>query len=139
MDKALIDTDIYSEILRAVNPSVTRNATTYRRSHGVFSLSSITVTEIVRGLQRSQSMRRLNDFITAIGFEEIIPLDRDDAELAGRIAGDLERTGQRIGLSDPMIAAIAISNGLDLVTGNTAHFERIQNLGYSLNLANWRA
>ena len=138
MDKALLDTDMYSEVLRAVNPTITRNATTYRRSHGVFSLSAVTVAEIVRGFQRVQSIRRLNEFTTAIGFEEIIPLDQPAAELAGRIAGDLERTGQTIGFADPMIAAVAISNGFQLITGNTSHFKRISQLGYGLNLVNWR-
>ena len=47
------------------------------------------------------------------------------AELAGRITGDLDRTGQPIGRADPMIAAIAIVNGLELVAGNTAHYQRI--------------
>ena len=37
-----------------------------------------------------------------------------------------------------MIAAIAIGHGLELVTGNTAHFQRVQQLGYSLTLVNWR-
>jgi tRNA(fMet)-specific endonuclease VapC len=58
--------------------------------------------------------------------------------LAGRIAGDLERTGQPIGLADPMIAAIALPHNLDLITGNTAHFLRVQQLGYPLTLGNWR-
>ena len=57
---------------------------------------------------------------------------------AGRIAGDLERVGRPIGLADPMIAAIALTHGLELVTGNTGHFQRIQQLGYPLVLANWR-
>jgi PIN domain-containing protein len=70
--------------------------------------------------------------------EEVLPFDRATAELAGRIAGELERTGQPIGLADPMIAAIALTHGLELVTGNTAHFQRVQNLGYPLTLVNWR-
>lgn len=37
-----------------------------------------------------------------------------------------------------MIAAIALHHGLELVTGNTAHFQRIQQLGYPLTVANWR-
>ena len=49
--------------------------------------------------------------------------------MAGRIAGELERTGQLIGLADPMIAAIALTHGLEMVTGNTAHFQRVQQLG----------
>jgi predicted nucleic acid-binding protein len=37
-----------------------------------------------------------------------------------------------------MIAAIALVHGLELVTGNTAHYQRIQNLGYPLTLIDWR-
>jgi tRNA(fMet)-specific endonuclease VapC len=70
--------------------------------------------------------------------EEVLDFDRPAAELAGRIAGDLERVGRPIGVADPMIAAIALIHGLELVTGNTAHFQRIQQLGYPLTLANWR-
>jgi predicted nucleic acid-binding protein len=73
-----------------------------------------------------------------IASEEILPFDRAAAELAGRIAGDLDRIGQPIGRADPMIAAIALQHGLELVTGNTAHYQRIQQLGYPLTLVNWR-
>jgi hypothetical protein len=37
-------------------------------------------------------------------------------------------------LADPMIAAVGLQHGLELVTGNTAHFQRIQQLGYPLTL-----
>jgi tRNA(fMet)-specific endonuclease VapC len=37
-----------------------------------------------------------------------------------------------------MIAATALTLGLELVTANTTHFQRIQVLGYPLTLANWR-
>ena len=40
--------------------------------------------------------------------------------------------------ADPLIAAIALQAQLPLVTGNTKHFARIQDLGYPLQLANWR-
>jgi tRNA(fMet)-specific endonuclease VapC len=35
-----------------------------------------------------------------------------------------------------MIAAIALTHGLELVTGNVAHYQRIQQLGYPLVLVN---
>ncbi len=138
MNKALLDTDIYSEILKGIDPTVVQHATAYRRLQGILTLSAITVMEVIRGFQRSQSTRRLQAFIDAIALEEIITFDRPAAELAGRISGELERIGQPIGTSDPMIAAIALHHGLDLVTGNTAHFQRIQSLGYPLTLVNWR-
>lgn len=43
-----------------------------------------------------------------------------------------------IGRADPMIAEIALKNGLVLVSGNVSHYQRIQTLGYELRLENWR-
>ena len=86
----------------------------------------------------AQNARRLPNFLNAVVQEQILDFDRSAAILAWRILGDLEDTGQGIGLADPMIAAIALQQGFELVTGNTAHFQRIQQLGYPLALANWR-
>jgi tRNA(fMet)-specific endonuclease VapC len=66
----------------------------------------------VRGFQKKQNPRRLQRFLTAIASEEIISFDQPAAELAGRIAGDLDRIGQPIGRADPMIAAIALPGRL---------------------------
>ncbi len=139
MNKALLDTDTYSEVLKAVDPNVLSHATAYRRDQGVLTVSAVTVMEVVRGLQKTQSLRRLQRFLDAVALEEVLGFDETAGELAGRIAGDLERAGRPIGVADPMIAAIALIHGLELVTGNTAHFERIQQLGYSLSLVNWRS
>jgi tRNA(fMet)-specific endonuclease VapC len=138
VNKALLDTDILSEIGKGRNPAIAANARTYRKAFGFYSFSTVTVLEIVRGYQKAQQPQRLHAFMASITAEEVFPLDVAAAELAGRITGDLERTGQPIGRADPMIAAIAIDQGLELVTGNTAHFQRIQQLGYPLTLVNWR-
>jgi len=134
----LLDTDIYSEVLKAVDPTVAQNAASYRQQHGVYTLSVITLMEIVQGFQRVQSARRLQGFLAVVAFEDILLFDESAAELAGRITGDLDRVGRPIGRCDPMIAAIAIAHGLELVTGNTTHYQRIQQLGYPLTLVNWR-
>jgi tRNA(fMet)-specific endonuclease VapC len=94
--------------------------------------------EIVRGFQKNQSLRRLQAFVASLATEDVLSFDQADGELAGRIAGELERLGRPIGTADTMIAAIALGHGLELVTGNTAHFQRVQQLGYPLTLANWR-
>jgi tRNA(fMet)-specific endonuclease VapC len=138
VNKSLLDTDILSEIGKGIDPNVARNATAYRNAFGRYTLSVISIMEIVWGWQRKQNPRRLQHFLTSISSEEILPFDQPAAELAGRIAGDLDRTGQPIGRADPMIAAIALAQGLELVTGNTAHYQRIQQLGYALTLINWR-
>ncbi len=105
MNKALLDTDIYSEVLKAKNPTVTHNATLYRQQHGVYTVSVITVMEVVQGFHRVQNARRLLSFLNAVALEQVIVFDQPAAELAGRISGDLDRTGQSVGLADPMIAA----------------------------------
>jgi len=138
MSKALLDTDIFSEVLRAANPTVIAHAQSYRQTHGQLTLSVITVMEMVKGFQQVQRPQKILSLLTHVGSEEVLPLDQPAAELAGRIWGDLERTGQPIGLADPMIAAIALRDGLELVTGNTSHYQRIQQLGYGLKLVNWR-
>lgn len=93
--------------------------------------------EDARAVIRDRLRRRLT-FLNTVAQEQVIVFDQPAAELAGRISGDLDRIGQIIGLADPMIAAVALHHGLELVTGNTAHFQRIQQLGYPLVLANWR-
>ena len=138
MNRSLIDTDIFSEITKAVNPTVVAHATAYRKAFWRYTISAVTLMEVIRGYQKKQATRQLQHFLTSTAAEEVLSFDRPIAELAGRITGDLERTGQPIGVSDPMIAAIAIHHGLELVTGNTAHFQRVQQLGYKLTLVNWR-
>lgn len=139
MDRALLDTDTFSEILKRVDAQVVRRATEYRSQFGVYAISTITVVEIVKGLHKVQREERLQEFVKGLATVEILTLDVSSAELAGRIYADLERTGQPIGRADPMIAAIAIRNALTLITGNTAHYERIKGLRYDLRLDNWRS
>jgi tRNA(fMet)-specific endonuclease VapC len=93
--------------------------------------------EIVQGFQKIQSTRRLQAFLAPLAAQEVLDFDQNDGELAGRNAGELERVGRPIGTADSMIAAIALRWQLELVTGNTAHFQRIQQLGYPLALSNW--
>jgi tRNA(fMet)-specific endonuclease VapC len=129
---------MYSEVLKAINPTVAQNAATYRQTHGVLTLSVITTFEIVKGCQQAQAAGRKRRFLNAIAQEQVLSLEEPAAELAGRIAGDLDRTGQTIGMVDPIIAAITLEHNLELVTGNAAQFQRIVVLGYPLTLVNSR-
>jgi tRNA(fMet)-specific endonuclease VapC len=138
LNKAVLDTDILSEIGKAKDATVAANAKTYRRSFGHYTLSTVSVMEVVSGFQKTQATSRLNAFLATLPHMEILLFDQSAAELAGRIAGDLERIGQPIGVADTMIAALTIDNGLELATGNTSDFQRVQQLGYPLTLVNWR-
>ncbi|MBI3838270.1 MAG: PIN domain-containing protein [Planctomycetia bacterium] len=139
MDRALLDTDIFSEILKAKNATVAAKGQEYRDTYGLFTISAVTIMEIIKGLRKLGQPERLRSFLDAVSGDEVLPLDMASAEVAGKIHGDLERAGQTIGRADPMVAGIAIHHGLVLVSGNTAHYERIRALGYPLQLDNWRA
>lgn len=138
MNKALLDTDILSELGKAVNPAVARNGTAYLAAFGQYTVSSITVMEVVRGLHKKRATKQLRAFLSSIPALEVLSFDQTAAELAGRVQGELERVGRPIGRADPMIAAIALVNGLELITGNTAHYQRVRDLGHPLILHDWR-
>ena len=94
--------------------------------------------EVVKGLRNVGRADALEKFLNGLQAIEVIPFEQNCSILAGRMFADLERVGQPIGKADPMIAAIAVQHNLTLVTANTAHYQRLQELGYSLKLDNWR-
>lgn len=138
VDKALLDTDIFSEILKGIDQKVVAKATAYRATFGHYTISVITVIEIVKGFHKLQREDRIQQFLAGLPTVELLTLDLRSSELAGRIYADLERRGQPIGRADPMIAAIALRHGLTLVSGNLSHYQRLQEVGYGLKLDNWR-
>src|SRR5271157_1244870 len=112
MSKAVLDTDIFSEVLRPEChsdrpcPNVPPGAwTTHPLRHH-------SVMEMVKGFQKVQRPQKILSLLTHVNSEEILEFDQAAAELAGRIWGDPERTGQPLGLADPMIAAVALRHRL---------------------------
>jgi hypothetical protein len=43
VNEALLDTDIFSEITKGIDPNVARNATAYRATFGRYTISVITI------------------------------------------------------------------------------------------------
>ncbi|MEX2315821.1 MAG: PIN domain-containing protein [Pirellulales bacterium] len=138
MDQALLDTDMFSEVLKAKNANVVRNAMAYRQRYGRYTVSAVTVTEMVKGFHKRGREDRIQGLVAGLATEEVLDLDLSSAIIAGRIYGELEKVGQPIGRADPLIAGIALARNLALVTGNTRHFERVVSLGFPLLLADWR-
>lgn len=138
MERTLLDTDIFSEVLKQKNPQVVIKAKQYHQQFGRYTIATITVLEIVKGFHKFNRENDIQRLLTKLVTAELVTLTIKSAELAGRIYADLERTGQPIGRADPMIAAIAIERKLVLATGNQRHYQRIKELGYNLTLANWK-
>jgi predicted nucleic acid-binding protein len=139
MVRSLLDTDTFSEVIRGRNASVQSKSDAYLSVFGKYTISVMTVSEMIDGLRRKNRDAKILQLLAMLESEqhEVLPLGIDEAKLAGYIFGDLHRSGQSIGAADPFIAAIAIQAGIPLITGNLEHYERIRGFGYSLTIETW--
>ena len=137
MNKSLLDTDILSEIIKGIDPTVARNAAVYYQAFGQFTLSAVTVMEIVQGFQKKQSFRKLQSFMARIAAEEVIDFDQTDgARQVALLTSWTERDDHRHGRFDDRRHRPGAWPG----ASHRQHrpFQRVQQLGYPLALANWR-
>lgn len=132
MKPTLLDTDTLSFYLRR-HPTVRENAAHHIRQHGPLITSMISYYEILNGLYYRDARGQLTNFEELISLHQILPLSLNSVEISARIFADLRRTGRPIGHTDTLIAGVAMANGMQLATNNTAHFERIE----GLELVNW--
>ena len=132
MKKALIDTNIISAFMRG-DPSVIQKVGKYLRFHATLSVSVITYYEIIRGLKALSNNNKLNAFKKFMSSCEVLDLDSLTAEKAAEIYDVLKKKGALIEDADILIAATAIKNELVVITDNTRHFDRIDNL----EISNW--
>ena len=134
----ILDTDILSEYLKGHDAAVAGRAAQYAHEHGVFSFTSVTVHEIVYGLEAKPAPAQLQRMMAWVRRnEEITPVSADyvaAASLRARAA----RRGAPLELADCLIAAVALRLGRPLVTGNTDDFQAIQSTGIPLVIDNWR-
>jgi predicted nucleic acid-binding protein len=138
MTRALLDTDILSEIVKAKNPIVVARARAYQAQYQRFTFSAVSVMEVIAGFSKQRNEERVRRFGDVASRSDVIPLEAIAADLAGRIYADLLNAGEDIGVADTMIAAIAIHRGLPLATGNVSDHVRVQRAGYPLVIENWR-
>lgn len=94
-------------------------------------VSAITVGELYKGAYRKvttqpQILQNLQERI--LPGVLLLPFDRETAQIYGHTYAELERQGQPLAHADLQIAATAIQHGLELVTGNLRHFERVPGL-----------
>ena len=138
MIKGILDTDILSEIGKTVDKTVARNAAVYLGFHAQLTFTSVSVYEVLYGLNAKRAARQIQNFFAGIAaHEEIVP-DKRDYRLAAEICAAMQLGGTPIGSIDPIIAACAINRDLPLITGNTRHHGYIRGAGFDLQLLNWR-
>lgn len=138
---AVLDTDTLSELCRG-NLRVTTHASAYLQRHGRLTTTAITVFERLRGYQLAIRRGRpfekqLQAFQALILTCVVLPFDSDAAEVAGRMWSAMPRA-QRQNLGDLLIASVAFSRQLPIITRNRADFERLGRVaGMELVVYDW--
>jgi tRNA(fMet)-specific endonuclease VapC len=93
------------------------------------AISTITLFELQYGIEKSQypqqSKNALAKFLLPLN---LINMDRSSAMESAVIRVQLEKKGMPIGPYDLLIAGIARSRGMILVTNNIKEFERVDNM-----------
>jgi tRNA(fMet)-specific endonuclease VapC len=100
------------------------------------SMAILTVGELYFGAYHSAhvetNLARIRAFLSEPG-PKILPIDDAAVDCFGRFKAELRRVGQLIGDFDLLIAGVAVSRGLKVITNNTKHFNRIPDI----SLENW--
>jgi len=98
------------------------------------AISIITLFELQYGVEKSQYRETSEDALAKFLLPlSLINMDRSSAIEAATIRAKLEKQGMPIGPYDLLIAGLAKSRGMTLVTSNTKEFERV----VGLHLENW--
>lgn len=133
MTEALVDTDILSFYFKGDTKVIAR-FTAYLKEFDQINISIITYYEILGGLSFKKAEKQIRDFKEFVANNTIIHISEESAKLFSDIYADLRQKGITIGISDILIAGVAIENGLTLVTNNEKHYDSIQ----GLLVENWR-
>jgi tRNA(fMet)-specific endonuclease VapC len=129
---SLLDTDTLSFFFKG-HPSVVSTLEAYSRQYGRVNLSIITYYEILSGLKHRDANKKLEVFLDFAAQNTVLSLTKEAATIASEHYATLCKQGQPLEDIDLLIAGIALSNNLILVTHNTKHFERIK----GLEIADW--
>ena len=136
--KVILDTDILSEYLKGHNATVASRAAAYAKEHGVFAFTSVTVFEIVYGLELKRASSQLAKVLAWLNLNEEITPIAADYRSAASIKAAAQSQGCVVEFPDCLIAAIAVRMDRPLITGNTGDFHAIQRTGVKLVLENCR-
>ena len=92
--------------------------------------TSAVVGELYKGAYRSKARERhlANIEQRILPAVTVLPYDIGTAKVFGRIRADLEKAGTILPDADLQVAATALHDGLELVTGDLDHFRRIDGL-----------
>jgi tRNA(fMet)-specific endonuclease VapC len=132
MKPVLVDTDILSMFFRN-NPNVVSNFKKYLSKYEKINLSIITYYEILSGLKHKDALKQTDLFLEFVKHNTILPLTEDSVTISSGLYASLRKKGNPIDDIDILIAGVALSNNLAIVTNNEDHFKNIK----GLKILNW--
>jgi len=123
----ILDTTFVIDLIKGKVNSVSK-LKEFEEDRIPYAITTPTVYELWSGLISLEKPEKEKQKTASLIKEQIIYfLDDKSAEEAGKIDGELIKTGQTIEPEDCMIAGIAIRNNQKLVTRDE-HFKRIEGL-----------
>ncbi len=126
----LLDTDTCIEVLRGNQRVIDRRI----RVDDTVAISFMTVGELYYGAEKSNNRHTnlilVDEFVLSV---DVIQSDLDILKKFGEIKAELQVGGLSLPDADCFIAATCLYKCERLVTGNTKHFNRIENL----TVENW--
>jgi tRNA(fMet)-specific endonuclease VapC len=132
MKQAILDTDTISYFFRGNNKVVTK-VDKYLKQYGFINISVITYYEVLNGLFYKDAKKQLQKFEEFVRLNNIVPLTLDSSKILAINYADLRKKGINIEHNDVLIAGIALTNNMKLITNNISHFNKIK----GLEIENW--
>jgi len=113
----LLDTTVIIDCLRG-RKEIVEFLTILASESPVVGCCAINIVEVYAGMKENER-QVTKKFLDSLEYYEVT---RNLAELAGKYKREYAEKGVTLSLSDVIIAAIAISNNLTLVTDNLRHY-----------------
>ena len=125
----VLDTDILISYLRG-NEKAVKLVLDLKKEENFLNITVFNVAELYKGCYAmknvAKGLMKLKVLLEAL--DEILTFNTYAIEEYAKISADLKKRGLSIGVIDELIASICIVHDQKFYTGNTKHFERVENL-----------
>lgn len=122
-----VDSSFLADLGRGRDPAVQFYE---EHAYAEFSATAIVAYELFGGLVEQGAADLVTDLQRDLDWVDFVPFSVADAAETARIESELEARGERIRVSDTMIAAAARDRSERLIAADE-HFERVDGLDYT--------
>ncbi len=119
----IVDTSIWLQFLKAVDPSVRIEMDLLRAKNDI-AMVGIVLAEILQGSRSQQELEQLTDWLKALPY---LDETQETWTKVGSLSFQLRRHGVTVPMADLLIAALAIEQDCQVYTLDE-HFQRVPGL-----------